>query len=229
MPWWLGKEDGGRASKVLPVSDHWSTGRLEAFSDGVFAIAITLLVLEIGVPEADFEDLWTGIADQWPSYLAYATSFITIGGLWLGHHTIFRRLAGADSNVMRLNLLLLMLVAFLPFPTRLLAEAIDIAGAERAAVIFYGLVLLSISILTSGLWRYIATHRNLLEPGVTDAEIKAIARAAAPNMAFYAVVVLLALLAPQAAAVGYLLIAVRAVFRQRGDRDQGPAPTEAGA
>ena len=72
--------------------DRWDTGRIEAFSDGVFAIAITLLILEVSVPESDFDDLWQGIADQWPSYLAYATSFITIGGIWMIHHGIFRRL-----------------------------------------------------------------------------------------------------------------------------------------
>ena len=154
------------------MRDRWSTGRLEAFSDGVFAIAITLLVLEISVPESGFEDLWRGIADQWPSYLAYATSFITIGGMWMAHHAIFRRLASADGNVMRLNILLLMLVSFLPFPTKLMAEAIDnTTDAERAAVIFYGLVLLAIAVVTSVLWRYAAAHRDLLEPGVSDDEV----------------------------------------------------------
>jgi uncharacterized membrane protein len=126
-------------ARVYP-HDRWSTSRLEPFSDGVFAIAITLLILEISVPERAFENLWKGIADQWPSYLSYVTSFLTIGGLWLAHHGIFRRLASADNAVMRLNILLLMLVAFLPFPTKLVAEAIDRAtAAERAAVIFYGL------------------------------------------------------------------------------------------
>ena len=82
-------------------------------------------MLEIGVPESDFDNLWKGIADQWPSYLAYATSFVTIGGLWLAHHSIFRRLASADAVVMQLNLLLLILVSFLPFPTKLVAEAAE--------------------------------------------------------------------------------------------------------
>ena len=150
------------------MSNRWNTSRLEAFSDGIFAIAITLLVLEISVPESDFDDLWKGIADQWPSYLAYATSFITIGGLWLAHHGIFRRLASADGVVMRLNILLLMLVAFLPFPTKLIAEAIHLTTAERAAAIFYGLALLSIAVVTGVLWRYVARHRELLEPDVTD-------------------------------------------------------------
>jgi Endosomal/lysosomal potassium channel TMEM175 len=71
------------------VVDRFETARLEAFSDGVFAIAITLLVLDIGVPDEAFDDLWRGIGDQWPSYLAYATSFWTIGGLWIAHHALF--------------------------------------------------------------------------------------------------------------------------------------------
>jgi TMEM175 potassium channel family protein len=206
------------------VSDRWGTGRTEAFSDGVFAIAITLLVLEISVPESDFEDLWKGIADQWPSYLGYATSFLTIGGLWLIHHGIFRRLASADAMVMRLNILLLMLVSFLPFPTKLVAEAIDLTSAERAAVIFYGLVLLSISVVIGALWRYVADHRHLLEPDVTDEDVSGMTLLTAPSMGFYVVVVLLALFAPTVAAFGYLVIAVVAVFRTRGDSAAASTP-----
>ena len=83
------------------MGSRWETGRIEAFSDGVFAIAITLLVLDIGVPAEAFDDLWRGIADQWPAYLGYATSFLTIGALWLAHHGVFRRLRYADNRVMR--------------------------------------------------------------------------------------------------------------------------------
>ncbi len=212
------------ASNSATMRNRWGTSRLEAFSDGVFAIAITLLVLEISVPESGFEDLWKGIADQWPSYLGYVTSFVTIGGLWMAHHGLFRRVRSADGTVMQLNLLLLMLVAFLPFPTKLMAEAINqTRDAERAAVIFYGLVLLAISIVASTLWRYVAAHRDLLEPDVTDEEVAAITQAATPNIGFYVAVVLLALVAPQVAAFGYLLVAVIAVFRQRGDHS--PADT----
>ena len=78
----------GRCRSTLPVRGRWPTGRIEAFSDGVFAIAITLLVLEISVPESDFDNRWKGIADQWPSYLGYATSFLTVGPLWAIHHGI---------------------------------------------------------------------------------------------------------------------------------------------
>ena len=207
------------------MTDRWSTGRLEAFSDGVFAIAITLLVLEISVPESDFDHLWNGIADQWPSYLAFATSFITIGGLWLAHHGIFRRLASADVTVMRLNILLLMLVSFLPFPTKLVAEAIHLTSAERAAVIFYGLTLLSIAVVIAVLWRYAAAHRDLLEPDVTDEQVAAMTSLTTPSMGFYVAVVVLGILAPEVAAFGYLLIAVVGVFRQRGDRTAPSAST----
>jgi uncharacterized membrane protein len=136
------------------MKNRWQTGRIEAFSDGVLAIAITLLVLELSVPEESFNDLWAGILEQWPSYLAYVTSFLTIGVIWFIHHGMFRRLAFADAMVTRLNLILLMLVALLPYPTKLMAEAINNSESERAAVIFYGFVLLSISALLSVIWRH---------------------------------------------------------------------------
>src|SRR5205814_5668000 len=130
-----------------PVSARWETGRTEAFSDGVFAIAITLLVLDIRVAPTEFHELGRAIIDQWPSYLGYATSFITIGGIWLAHHGVFRRLRYANNQVMRINLVLLMAVSFLPYPTRLVADAIHDERAERAAVLFYGANLLAISLL----------------------------------------------------------------------------------
>jgi uncharacterized membrane protein len=129
------------------VGNRWETGRIEAFSDGVFAIAITLLVLDIRVPVSELDNLWRGIVHEWPAYLGYATSFLTIGGIWLAHHGIFRRLLYANDLVMRINLLLLMAVSFLPYPTRLVADTIRNEDAERAAVIFYGLSLLAISAL----------------------------------------------------------------------------------
>jgi len=94
--------------ELAVVGNRWETGRTEAFSDGVFAIAITLLVLDIGIPASEFDDLWSAIFHEWPAYLGYATSFLTIGGIWLAHHGIFRRLRYANDPVMRINLLLLM-------------------------------------------------------------------------------------------------------------------------
>ena len=199
------------------MDDHWVTGRMEAFSDGVFAIAITLLVLELSVPETAFEDLWSGIAHQWPSYLAYVTSFLTIGGIWAAHHGIFRRLQYANQRLMVLNLLLLMATSFLPFPTKLMAETIHDEGAARTAVIFYGGTLLVISLLLSALWGSVALDRRVLRPEVSDDDVKAIALATAPNIGLYVTMIALAFFAPQAAIFGYLVIAIVALLRMRGD------------
>ena len=95
------------------MGNRWDTGRTESFSDGVFAFAITLLVLDIHVPASEFNHLWRSIADQWPSYLGYATSFLTVGGIWLVHQGIFQRLQYANRRVMQVNL-----TGLRPSPTR---------------------------------------------------------------------------------------------------------------
>ena len=172
-------------------------------------------MLEIAVPEADFDHSWKGIVDQWPSYLGYATSFLTIGGLWIVHHAIFRRLRFADFNVMRLNLFLLMAVAFLPFPTKLVAEAIDSSSAERTAVLFYGAALLVISVLITLLIRYAGSRPDLVKEEERD-EVAALAAQTSPNLGFYVIVLALAFLSPQVAAIGFLAIALLAIVRTRG-------------
>ena len=138
---------------------RWSTVRVEAFSDGVLAIAITLLVLEVDIDPSGFEHLWRALADEWPSYLAYVTSFLTVGGVWIAHHALFSRLAYIDPVLMRLNLLLLMTVAFLPFPTALMADALRGSDdTERAAVIVYGGVAAVIELLIATASRYAAAR-----------------------------------------------------------------------
>jgi uncharacterized membrane protein len=202
---------------------RWETTRTEAFSDGVFSIASTLLVLDIAVLVSELDDLWSGIAHEWPKYLAYATSFLTIGGIWLAHHSVFRRLQYANAKVMRTNLALLMAVAFLPFPTRLVADALRHGlGSERAAVIFYGASLLVIALLFRALWRDATDDRELLMPEVSDAEVQAIGQATTPNIGLYAAVIAVAILAPRVAAFGYLGIAIVAVTRARGDPAYDP-------
>jgi len=199
------------------MGDRWATARVEAFSDGVLAIAITLLVLEIHVPESEFDNLWHGIWSQWPSYLAFATSFLTIGAFWLLHHGVFRRLRYADTRVMRINLLLLMAISFLPFPTRLMAEAIHDTQAERAAVITYGGNLLAISILYALLWEAAVRGQGLLEPDVTPDEIGAFRRIASPSAGFYVLGGALALFAPRVAVFWLLGVSIAIVLRARGD------------
>ena len=97
---------------------------MEAFSDGVFAIAITLLVLELAVPAGSEKDLLGAVIAQWPSYLAYIVSFATIGVAWLTHSVMTEQLDRVDATFVRLNLLVLLVVSFIPFPTRLVAESI---------------------------------------------------------------------------------------------------------
>src|SRR3954452_23461353 len=115
---------------------NWSTGRVEAFSDGVLAIAITLLVLEIKIDPAELDRPWHAFLAEWPAYLAFVTSFLTIGGVWLAHHALFSRLRAVDGVLMRTNLLVLMVVSFVPFPTALMAESLQKAeSAERMSVV----------------------------------------------------------------------------------------------
>jgi uncharacterized membrane protein len=183
-------------------------GRLEAFSDGVFAIAITILVLELSVPEGSGDDLLGAILEQWPSYMAYLVSFMTIGIVWLKHSLITEMLAGADAAVMRLNLALLLLVSFLPFPTTLIAEHLDASdGAERVAVVFYGIVLLLISLLLSALWRYALTA-DLVDEAASASDRAEVTATLTPSLGFYAVTIAVALVAPKLAVAGMLAVAV---------------------
>ncbi len=135
-----------------------ATGRLEALSDGVYAIALTLLVLDIAVPAHEYRHLLPTVINLWPSYLAYVVSFSTIGASWLGHSVITEYLDRATPTFIRLNLLLLLFVAFLPLPTRLFADYIGRNAPERVAATIYGIFLLLPSTLLWVLWRYAVRH-----------------------------------------------------------------------
>jgi TMEM175 potassium channel family protein len=190
-----------------------SKARLEAFSDGVFAIAITLLVLDLAVAASSSHHLLRALAELWPYYLAYLTSFATIRLVWLGHHMIVGTITEVDRWLLRINLALLFLVSFLPFPTRLLGEFIREPSAERVAAVFYGIWLLLITTPLAGMWRYITTGRKLVPDQVPQTEIDRISRRLEPGLPFYAVAILLALLVPQVAAGLFLVIAVVALVR----------------
>src|ERR1700709_1692728 len=119
-----------------------SKGRLEALSDGVIAIAITLLILEIKVPEGAGEDLPHQLTEQWPSYVSYVVSFFVIGVIWLNHHALFAHLARVDRKLMALNLVLLFTIATIPWPTSLLATYMREGGdAERLAALIYSVAM----------------------------------------------------------------------------------------
>jgi len=135
-----------------------ATSRLEAFSDGVFAIAATLLILNV---QESGSPLGSALLRIWPSYAAYAVSFLTIGIIWINHHTVMAQIGKVDRLFLLLNIIFLMFIAFIPFPTRLLAMHINAEGAEAAAV-SYGVVLTLTAIMFNAVWRYAATGRRLL-------------------------------------------------------------------
>jgi TMEM175 potassium channel family protein len=139
------------------------TTRVEAFSDGVFAIAITLLILDIKVPRdlAPLTTLAKALADQWPSYLAFVTSFFTILIMWVNHHRLFTHIGHCDDRLLFFNGLLLFGVVALPFPTSLVAEYLGQTGQTTAASVYNG-TLIGIAICFNLLWRSASTNGRLL-------------------------------------------------------------------
>ncbi|MEH1164129.1 TMEM175 family protein [Micromonospora sp. CPCC 205539] len=149
-------------------------GRLASFSDGVFAIAVTLLVLEIQPPK-DFGHLVRGLGALWPSYLAYTLSFLLIGQVWVNHHVMFDRVRHVGRAALFLNTLLLMVIAFLPFSTSLLAGALRAEQGLRTAVIVYGTTLWLAAALFNVIWAHLR-HAKLLDPSLGPAGVQAIGR-----------------------------------------------------
>jgi uncharacterized membrane protein len=176
------------------------TSRLEAFSDGVIAIAITLLVLEIRVPhleEGTPEELWRALAELWPVYLGYVISFFTIGIMWANHHTIFRSIGRTDHTLIVLNLILLFFMATIPFPTALMADYLG-HPAERVGIIVYSGWFLATALVYNLLWRYAASGNRLIDPEADPATIAAITRRFRLGPPAYAVAFILAFLNTQA-------------------------------
>jgi TMEM175 potassium channel family protein len=186
--------------------DELPLGRLDAFSDGVFAIAITLLVLELGVAATAATDLAGAIVGLWPAYLAYITSFLTIGVMWLRHTTITSMMRAGDSVLFRLNLVVLLLAAFLPFPTKLVGEFIGEREPEQVAVLFYGIVLLLLDLSMVAFASYAVEERRLVKPSVTDERLREVT--APISLAFYGVAMIIGLLLPTIGVLLYLAIAV---------------------
>jgi uncharacterized membrane protein len=133
-----------------------------AFSDAVFAITITLLVLDIR-PPSDDRNLLHGLVALWPSYLAYAVTFLFIGQVWANHHVMFDHIRAADRVVLLLNTVLLMVVAFLPFSTSVLAGALRSGHGQRTAVVFYAIAFDVTALTFNAVWQYAARHRLLGE------------------------------------------------------------------
>lgn len=149
------------------------TTRLEAFSDGVFAIAITLLVLELHSPELeDGQRLWPALVNEWPQFAAYLTSFAILGIMWVNHHSMFREIKRADRGLMFLNLLLLLWVTLLPFPTSMFAEHLedDSINASVAAAVYSANLTLA-AIAFSAIWWYVLRN-HLVDHDMNKAQVR---------------------------------------------------------
>ena len=144
------------------------TARLETFADGVIAIAITLLILEVGVPHTEGRTLGTALAAEWPSYAAFLVSFLTIGIIWVNHHHMFKLIARTTHAFLMLNVLFLMTICVLPWPTELVAAYVRDPDGRVLATAVYGGVMTAVAIMFNVVWRYAATNRRLLVEGIGD-------------------------------------------------------------
>ncbi len=202
--------DEGAARRL----SHADTVRLEALSDGVIAVAITLLVLDLRVPELQpDQSLWNALGATWPSYAAYVTSFLVIGILWINHHSMFRQIRYATRGLMLGNLTFLMLVVGIPFVTSLVSKyLLESSSDAKVAMIIYDGLALAIAICFVVLWAYVLRRPELLEPEVDVAA----ARAAFPQFSIgilvYTVLIVIAFFSPVLALLGTFGVALYYCF-----------------
>jgi uncharacterized membrane protein len=172
------------------------TDRLEAFSDGVLAIVITLLVLELHVPTPEEAEtgraLWERLGTGWPGFVGYLISFAIIGILWVNHHDIFRHIGRTDQRLILLNLLLLLGISVIPFTTALLAEHLGHGGERTAGIVYAGWFLVT-ALAYNLLWRYAASGNRLIDPQADQAAVEAVSRRFRLGPPGYALALLLSL------------------------------------
>ena len=206
-----------------PAELFSQTGRIEAFSDGVMAIAITLLVLDLKVPTAadvsDSGSLLAALLDRWPSYLAYLAAFLTIGIIWLNHRAFVDRINRFDGRMQWLNLALLLGVATLPFPTALMAAYVNAGGAAAStAAVAYGLLSVGTALPWIFMWKHLVDHPELLEPPFDAAYARVELKRGSIGPVVYAVAIPIALVAPLLALVFYVAVAVLYAVTSEGSR-----------
>ena len=204
-------------TELLPLD------RFNAFSDGVFAIAITLLALELTVPVAS-ERLLSALVEQWPEFLGYFISFAFIGGMWLTHARMTRLMKQGDAAVFGINLLVLLFIGVLPFTTSLMVR--NLSGPDvEVAVLVYGINVLIASLLLSFLLVYIARDRRLVEDEVADDTLAAIARRRWAAIGVEVIAILCALIVPMVAVALYLAATLLLLIAPlvRLHRSRGPA------
>ena len=184
------------------------TGRLEAFSDGIFAFAITLLVLGLRDPaQAVGSDLVKGLLDEWPAFFAFFTSFLTILIMWVNHHNMFNYIRKIDTPFMFLNGFLLMAVTLTPFTTSLVGDHITRSDASTAAVVYSG-VFIILAVSWNFLWRHASKGHRLLSASVTDEHVRSVNRDYNLGLGLYILAFALAFVNGFVGILGILLLAV---------------------
>lgn len=196
------------------------TGRIEAFSDGVFAIAITLLVLDLKVAApTGSEGLAYKLAGEWPAFVAFLNSFATILVIWINHHNLFNLIVKSDCKFMLANGLLLLCVTFLPFPTSLVAEYYGHPGGTTAAVLYTGTFLM-MAFAFNILWHYAAYKHRLLGKNVTAKEVKSIHRQYLVGPLFYGTAFLFAFVQVTASLILTILLMLFYAFTASTSREK---------
>jgi TMEM175 potassium channel family protein len=211
----------GVAPEREPAIRISETGRVEAFSDGVMAIAITLLVLDLHVPSATEAQaagsLLAALIHNWAAYVAYLAGFLTIGIIWLNHRAFVDKVRRFDNTMQWLNLLLLLGVATVPFPTALLAEHVADGGeAASTAAAVYALLGVVLPLPWIVIWRHLSRHTDLFEPGYGAAEARSEFRRAIVGPVIFLVLIPVALVAPLVALAAFVGLSVLYAITSQG-------------
>lgn len=189
-----------------------STGRIEAFSDAVIAIVITLLVLELKVPQIPeallAKELPHQLLEMWPKLLSYAISFLVIGIYWVAHHNAFHYARRADRILLWLNMLFLMCLSFIPFPTALIGEYRE----QPIAVAFYGFTLLVTAAVFTFMWWYIAHGSSLLRPDADPRVIRTVTRGGLSILPLYVVAIIFSFIYIPVSTAIYIFIPAFYIF-----------------
>jgi uncharacterized membrane protein len=192
-----------------------SLSRVEAFSDGVFAVAITLLVLQFAVPEVQSGQLWTALAGQWPSLVTYAASFLTVGVIWVNHHTVMGRLKTVDRAILFINLVLLLFVVLVPYPTAVLGHYLRSGQDSVAAAALYGGVMTCVGIGFQALVLWTIYHPELLKPGIDPQRLRASLPRYSLGLVVYAASIALAFVSAWLVVGMYAATAIFYAFNQQ--------------
>jgi uncharacterized membrane protein len=178
------------------------------FADGVMAIAITLLVLEIRVPQVEAgHSLAKALADQWPSYVAYVTSFLTIGIVWVNHHRMFKLISRSNHTFLMINIAFLMVIAFMPFPTALVANYVRQRHEVRTAALVYGGTMILLALMFNAVWSYASMGHRLLVEGVDPESIRRGTASYRKGPVIYAAITLIALVNPYVSLALFVVLA----------------------